>query len=392
MATEGAHDAIGQERLEPWFELLANKDRELREKRGADLRALRGMTWGAILIGVAALALYGAPFGSRVFVQVLALGLLASGAAALAGTLIGVLFGVPQPSAAVAPATQDAAFSNGVAGSARTSAELSRSGTNLEQMSDWLTKVLIGAALTQAHRLPDALGRLAAWLGSGLPAEPQAGKFVLGAVVYCFVLGVLFGYVWTRVVLSPMLRRTDEQLRHALARVGAAEQSATRVFAELAVAERASAVTLEGAQASAESLVLEAGRRLEKLESVQQRMLERLYAPPDRRGYDEAIRLADEYVAEHGEPDSFLFRLRYATAAGQRASHDPERYDEARGAALEAAKKVVQKSPELGRYWLSLLWHPEHPEGTPAENDLTIFFDDPEFKALIGKDPFVLPK
>jgi len=392
MTTEGAENAIGHERLDPLFQLLANKDREMSEKRGADLRALRGLTWGAISIGALGLLLYAAQFGSRpVFVQILALGLLSSGAAALGGTLLGVLFGVPQPGGSVANGALDLGVESRLRSSAPAS-DAARSGSNLEHTSDWLTKILIGAALTQLHELPRALGRLATWLGGSLPAHPEAGKFVVGAVVYCFVLGVLFGYVWMRVVLSPMLRRTDEQVRRALAQVGAAEQSASRIFEELAVAERSAAATLERAQASAASLVLEARRGVEKLESVQKRMLERLYDSPERRGYEQTIQLANEYVAEHGEPDNFLFWLRYAAAQGQRAAADPESYDDARDAALEAARKVARQSPDLGRYWLSLLWHPEHPEATPWEDDLKIFFDDPEFKALIGSEPFVPPR
>lgn len=386
MTTEGAPNAIGPERLDPLFQLLASKDRELSEKRGADMRALRAMTWGAILLGVLGLSLYAAQSGSRaLFVQILAVGLLASGTAALGGTLLGVLFGVPHPGASVVATAPEERSSSGVS-------EVVRTSTNLEQIADWLIKILIGAGLTQVHALPGALKQLSAWLGASLPGRPEAGNVVLGAVVYCLALGVLFGYVWTRVVLSPMLRRTDEQLRRALAQVSAAELTASRAQGELQRAEHTAVATLERARADAESLLLDARRGLEKLEQTQKRMLEHLYDPPDRRGYEQTIRIADEYVKARGEPDSFIFFLRYASAEGQRAAYDPERYDEARAAALQASRKVVEQSPELGRYWLSLLWHPEHPEGTPSENDLQIFFDDPEFKALIGKDPYVLPK
>jgi hypothetical protein len=121
-------------------------------------------------------------------------------------------------------------------------------------------------------------------------------------------------------------------------------------------------------------------------------MLEPLYAKTPK-GFLETIRIAEEYVAKVGEPQSFMFWLRYASAQGQRARQARQEQDEAefqraRTKALEAARKVLQYNREAGRYWLSVLSHPEHPDLVHGEDDLQIFHGDREFDELIGAEPY----
>src|ERR1700730_13401118 len=63
---------------------------------------------------------------------------LCSSACMALGWAVGFLFGVPRVGST--PAS-------------------TRINTNLEQISDWLTKILVGVGLTQLHKLPTALRR-----------------------------------------------------------------------------------------------------------------------------------------------------------------------------------------------------------------------------------------
>lgn len=100
---------------------------------------LRFWEWMAIvafLVGVAAIAIYaaGASF-ARIFSMFLLVGI----AAWLAGGVLGFLFGVPR-------------FQSSPGGGAAGLASSFIPNTNLEQVSDWLTKIIIGATLTVRSR------------------------------------------------------------------------------------------------------------------------------------------------------------------------------------------------------------------------------------------------
>ena len=68
--------------------------------------------------------------------------------------------------------------------------------TNLEQISDWLTKIIVGLGLIELRNIPGYLRKLANLLSEGLEQSNQAFAFAL--IVYFSILGFLFGYLATR--------------------------------------------------------------------------------------------------------------------------------------------------------------------------------------------------
>src|SRR5688500_8942789 len=167
---------------------------------------------GAGLSGV--LAIFGFSLDSPARrVQVFAVGVLVAGAALAVGVLVGFLFGIPRTLAA-APATtieaRDGTTSTapGAIGSSAapsgTAPESRPSGlpgyaanSNLDEVSDWLTKILIGVGLTQVSGLGDDIRRLAGGIASAFAGEP--GPFAITACVYFGTIGFLWGYLWTRI-------------------------------------------------------------------------------------------------------------------------------------------------------------------------------------------------
>jgi tetratricopeptide (TPR) repeat protein len=76
-----------------------------------------------------------------------------------------------------------------------------RVNTNLEDISDWLTKILVGLGLTQIKIIPDKLKGAAEYVAGGLGGQKEK-EFALGLIIYFSVVGFLAGYLLTRLILQ----------------------------------------------------------------------------------------------------------------------------------------------------------------------------------------------
>jgi len=81
--------------------------------------------------------------------------------------------------------------------------------TNLEQISDWLTKILVGVGLTQLTNIPAALVRLATFVAGGESSSEPDRSFALFVVLYFFFGGFVAGYLETRVYLTGAFLRSQ---------------------------------------------------------------------------------------------------------------------------------------------------------------------------------------
>jgi hypothetical protein len=162
----------------------------------------RGVLWTALpplvgLVGLLVFALavtpnlgqFSAVFGSE---------LLFALASLAVGALLGFLFGVPRTLTSEPGTTLPDASLSGV-----------RANTNLEQISDWLTKILIGATLVQLGAIPSAATKLfnamSPSLGSGVGTAAVAGAIV----IYFSIFGFLAGWLATRLLLGAAMRNAD---------------------------------------------------------------------------------------------------------------------------------------------------------------------------------------
>ena len=140
-------------------------------------------------------------------------------ASSAVGALLGLVFGVPRAlrsSSQTANPTPTAAGPVGAAAGVSGTAGPSGYGanTNLEDVSDWLTKLLLGAGLTQLGRLPTALSHLGTYLAPGLGSESAnafagANAFAAVLVIYSAVVGFILAYLATRLKLGAALNEAD---------------------------------------------------------------------------------------------------------------------------------------------------------------------------------------
>lgn len=116
--------------------------------------------------------------------------LILSGSALFVGVLTGFLFGIPKTARRDIDRPTGGALVEGDY----------QPNTNLEEISDWLTKMLVGVGLVELGRIPDLVDSVARyWAPCFGPACPPA--FASGLIVYFGAIGFLLGYLWTRLGL-----------------------------------------------------------------------------------------------------------------------------------------------------------------------------------------------
>jgi len=84
-----------------------------------------------------------------------------------------------------------------------------RSNTNLESISDALTKALLGIGLTQLHQVGDAVTIVTTKLGPSFGVAPAGGIVAVCVLIYGASEGFLFGYLATRVYLTGVFMRNE---------------------------------------------------------------------------------------------------------------------------------------------------------------------------------------
>ena len=133
-------------------------------------------------------------------------GLMLAGACLLAGAFLGFLFGIPRTLQSDVPPP---APPEGARGEQSGSGYRQNVNTNLEQISDWLTKILVGIGLTQIGSIQDELFLFSRYAASGLGGSQTDWVFAYALIVYFSVVGFIAGYVMTRVYLAGVFRMAD---------------------------------------------------------------------------------------------------------------------------------------------------------------------------------------
>lgn len=198
-------------------------------------RLMYVVTIGCLLVLIYCLRLvYRDPAGSFGNVCV---GLMAGGASLLSGGLLGFLFGIPHTR------LREEGFQTGIDTTAQESTEQDkprskrqatnyRPNTSLEQISDWLTKMLVGVGLVEVKIIPGKLREVAGYIAGGLSSGEHAETFVLTVLIYFSVSGFVFGFLWARLYLPRWFAEADEvkQLEEKVSRLEEQQQADARAL------------------------------------------------------------------------------------------------------------------------------------------------------------------
>jgi hypothetical protein len=190
------NDANSSEQPEGSQEL--NPDSKPAQKRGAQPDLPWWIVATILVLAVALIAAYGlfCSIGTLFVVELMV------GVAALSvGALLGFLFGIPRSQMqshgrGTTDRTTDS--DGGTPQDARGPAYTPS--TNLEQVSDWLTKILVGVGLVEFNRLREALTAAGDLVATSFkPPVPAASVVSQLTMIVFSILGFLSSFLWTRV-------------------------------------------------------------------------------------------------------------------------------------------------------------------------------------------------
>lgn len=146
-------------------------------------------------IGIICILLYALTAGKSIWIlQSFAIFFFIGGAAYVGGGLMGFLFGIPK---VVKNKSTEVTYTPN---------------TNLEDVSDWLTKILLGVGLTQIDEIFNWLAKISHYAASDLYALGDESVFIACLIVYFVVCGFISGYLGTRIILPNVFNRNDNDL------------------------------------------------------------------------------------------------------------------------------------------------------------------------------------
>ena len=194
----------------------------------------RAVTWLPYLliwplVGIVGIWIYARHLGSA---SVFAVGLLVAGASLLVGSLLGFLFGIPRWLATDNPTPPEQGANGGTAANDQSGSGRYTPNTNLEQISDWLTKALVGVGLVELKSLSNALHNLTVSLQPGLGGTDSSRVFGGALVVGYSITGFIIAYLVTRIYLGRAFAEADD-LTQRLHKVEEVQQEQAKNLAAL---------------------------------------------------------------------------------------------------------------------------------------------------------------
>lgn len=147
----------------------------------------------AALVGLIGIILYAS--GVKDAPLALALGVMLASAAALGGGLVGFVFAVPR------------------LGDDGSNTLVFSANTNLVQVSDWLTKILIGVTLVQFRQILTEIQHFVAFVQPAFGSGPAAGPFTVALLLYFSIGGFIVAYMATEIFAPGLLAGAAEQAR-----------------------------------------------------------------------------------------------------------------------------------------------------------------------------------
>lgn len=293
---------------------------------------------------------------------------IVSGGAFAVGALLGFLFGIPRslqgnPQAAPAAGATTAEAAGGPTQGVN---------TNLEQISDWLTKILVGVGLTHFQNLQNQLAAMATYF-----AVAGSAAVTLAIILNSSVAGFFAGYLLTRLFLMSAFDLVSRDLERG-----------SEVAKQLEAEGRHDAA-LDMFQANLEK-VTAATPKTTRDDQYEGAIFNALYQTAPK-GFETAIQLGEEYLAQERTRPRGRILAFLAAAYGQRYAHlrgtadtPAAELEETRRRAVDYIRRALEIDPST-KPLLRMMWNPNAPGKSPGDDDLEIFYreNDAEIRQLL---------
>lgn len=138
------------------------------------------------------------------------------------GSVVGFLFGIPR--AAPQDKTRFTSSSTGATDNIypeEHSPYRMRPNTNLEEVSDWLTKIIVGLGLVHLQDFENMLYRTAKNAASAMSSntDPPVTSLATAMIVSLVIEGFFIGYLYTRLFLQGAFARSDFRMNETVRRI-----------------------------------------------------------------------------------------------------------------------------------------------------------------------------
>ena len=156
--------------------------------------------------------------------------LLWSIASLAVGATLGFLFGIPKSGSAGGPLAPEGGkpLPPSAPGNAPNHARFSgTANTNLEEVSDWLTKIVVGLTLVHWKTIRDDVIAISSNMAATFKDVPSGAdqSFAAALIVGFFTLGFLLGYLYTRLFLQGAFSRSNQSMQQHYLDVAKQEQA-----------------------------------------------------------------------------------------------------------------------------------------------------------------------
>jgi hypothetical protein len=297
---------------------------------------------------------------------------------AAVGGLIGFLFGIPRTETGTSQQSSSTSDDSHTTNTTARPPATQSTNTNLEQVSDWLTKIILGAGLTQLIKVPDKIKAIGSYYQADFGGSHLLPELL---ALHSVVLGFFIGYLITRLFLASAFVIADRGL-----------SASAEISRALRISDAQSDKQNYGdAAATLETAIGSIGPntpRETKLLYYERLTYTALYEPPPI-GFQKAIQYIDRFIEQEQQPLSARLYVNLACAYGQQYDWEKKHENresilkESRDKALDAVRKALQADPGT-KSILRQVWDPSASTIREEENDLESFREDPEFRALLG--------
>ncbi|MBY8962071.1 hypothetical protein KJK34_04825 [Flavobacterium sp. D11R37] len=187
--------------------LYGDKNAEQQGKRDKlKTRSKKTLIW-VFVIALVAIGLFGG-FQENADMQLkaTAFGLIILIATCTGGAFVGFLFGLPRINKDRKSDVADDNQNNVIPNKPLSNSEKYLANSNLEEISDWLTKIIVGVGLTQIGKIPEFILQIAEKLNADFKVTGGV-TFAVSFICFGTIFGFFVGYLVTKLYLEDVFEK-----------------------------------------------------------------------------------------------------------------------------------------------------------------------------------------